>query len=95
MALRLQRDPDSTAVLVGESDNLERNSRTLAAQRSLNTKAYLVTEKGIDASRIQTRSGNAGGRTTQIWLVPDGATFNSQGTDLVRPRPIRAQRADR
>lgn len=95
VALRLQRDPDSTAVLVGESDNLERNSRTLAAQRSLNTKAYLVTEKGIDASRIQTRSGNAGGRTTQIWLVPDGATFNSQGTDLVRPRPIRAQRADR
>jgi hypothetical protein len=81
VALRLQRDPDSTAVLVGESDKFERDARSLAAQRSLNTKAYLVTEKGIDARRIETRSGNAGGRTTQIWLLPQGATFNAQGTE--------------
>jgi len=37
----------------------------LAAQRAVNTKAYLVTEKGIDASRIQVRTGS-NARTSEI-----------------------------
>src|SRR6185312_13241039 len=42
IALRLQRDADAKAVLVGNADPAEHNARQLAAQRALNAKAYLV-----------------------------------------------------
>jgi len=83
VALRLQRDADAKAVLVGQADSSERGAKRLAAQRALNTKAYLVNEKGIDASRLETRTGSEGVQQTQIWLVPAGATFNAQGTEMV------------
>ena len=82
VALRLQRDADAKAVLVGEADPSESGAKALAAQRALNTKAYLVKEKGIDASRLETRTGSEPGQQTQIWLVPAGATFNARGTQL-------------
>ncbi|MEO5937016.1 MAG: OmpA family protein, partial [Terriglobales bacterium] len=85
VALRLQRDADSRVVLVGLADPAERNSTRLAAERAFNAKTYLVNEKGIDASRIETRTGSAGGQHTQIWLVPAGATFNTQGTEAAEP----------
>ena len=86
VALRMQRDSDSRLVLVGESDAGEKGGSRLAAQRAINTKAYLTKEKGIDASRIEVRSGNAGTRQTEIWLVPPGASFNGQGTTVITTR---------
>ena len=82
VALRLQRDPDAKAVLVGEAESSERDTTGLAAQRALNTKTYLVTEKGVDASRLETRGGSAAVQQAQIWLVPPSATFNPQGTQI-------------
>jgi outer membrane protein OmpA-like peptidoglycan-associated protein len=90
VALRMQRDADARVVLVGESDSSERGAG-LSAQRALNTKAYLVTEKGIDASRIEVRTGNAGTMQTDIWLVPAGATFNAEGTKMVDESKTRAR----
>jgi outer membrane protein OmpA-like peptidoglycan-associated protein len=81
VALRLQRDADARAVIVGQQDATEK-SRTLAAQRAINTKAYLVKEKGIDPARFDLRSG-PGGQTADIWIVPAGATFNTEGTEAV------------
>jgi outer membrane protein OmpA-like peptidoglycan-associated protein len=80
VALRLQRDADSKAVLVGEANPSESANKTLASRRAANTKAYLVNEKGIDASRLETRTGTDAAQQTQIWLVPAGATFNDNGT---------------
>jgi hypothetical protein len=44
-----------------------------------------VNEKGIDPSRIDVRTGNAGSDTVQNYLVPSGATFDNdvQGTTPV------------
>lgn len=90
VALRLQRDSDAKVVLVGLADPAETRGIRLAAQRAANAKAYLVKEKGIDASRIETRTGSDAGQQTQIWLVPAGATFNTQGTQATdQPRQRR------
>jgi outer membrane protein OmpA-like peptidoglycan-associated protein len=86
VALRLQRDADAKAVLVGQADPKETGAKKLAAQRAVNAKAYLVAEKGIDASRIETRTGSGKAMTTEIWLVPAGATFNAAGTEVVSPK---------
>jgi outer membrane protein OmpA-like peptidoglycan-associated protein len=83
VALRLQRDADAKAVLVGQADPKETGAKKLAAQRAVNAKAYLVAEKGIDASRIEARTGSGTAMNTEIWLVPAGATFNGQGTEVV------------
>jgi outer membrane protein OmpA-like peptidoglycan-associated protein len=82
VALRLQRDADAKAVIVGQVDPTEK-SRTLGGQRAINAKAYLVKEKGIDPARIELRSG-AGGQTADIWIVPAGATFDVADTQAVK-----------
>jgi len=56
-----------------------------AAQRAVNTKEYLVTDKGIDASRIGVATGSTEGQTVEDYLVPAGAAFTTdvQGTTQV------------
>ncbi len=79
VALRLQRDADAKAVIIGNSAPDEKNGASLAQQRAVNTKAYLTGEKGIDPGRLELRTGNAGTMTSEIWIVPTGATFNQSG----------------
>ena len=62
------------------------------AQRATNTKDYLVTEKQIDASRLETRTGTDGGNRVEIFLVPAGATFSEANTTVVTgpaPKPMK------
>jgi hypothetical protein len=49
----------------------------LAVQRAVNTKDYLVTEKGIDASRISVSTGTTDGQKVEDYLVPAGANFST------------------
>ena len=52
----------------------------------MNSKEYLSggeAKQGIDASRIETRTGNGGTKTADFWIVPSGATFNAEGTQPV------------
>jgi hypothetical protein len=86
VALNLQRQTDATAVLVGSkaaatpAPKGKKNAKAaadLAAQRAVNTKAYLVTEKGIDASRVSVRTGTQDANQVQNYLVPSGATFDN------------------
>ena len=51
----------------------------LAAERAVNSKAYLTGEKGIDASRIDTRSSDADGQKADYYIVPAGADAISEG----------------
>lgn len=85
VALNAQRQPDSTLVLVGNSAPGERDAATKAAERAVNAKQYLVKDKGVDASRIQVRTGNGGSKEVEDYLVPSGATFENdiQGTEPV------------
>jgi len=65
----------------------------LAAQRAVNTKAYLVTEKGIDASRISVRTGTTGTNEVDNYLVPAGADFDKDnpGTTPVDESTVKPQ----
>lgn len=89
VALRLQREPDAKAVIVGYMDPTEEKTarrlriKDLAAQRAVNTKEYLVKDKGIDPTRIEVRTGTAGGQRAEIYIVPAGATFNLENTTPV------------
>jgi outer membrane protein OmpA-like peptidoglycan-associated protein len=90
VALRLQREPDAKAVVVGYEDpsteaKLARTARIkdLAAQRAVNTKQYLVEDKGIDPSRIEVRKSSQPGSKSEVWIVPAGANFTMEGTTVV------------
>jgi hypothetical protein len=77
VALKLQQDPDAKLVVVGNADPKEKR-KNLAGERALNVKAYISggeAKQNIDASRIETRTGNAGTMTSEQWIVPAGATF--------------------
>jgi outer membrane protein OmpA-like peptidoglycan-associated protein len=93
VALNLQQQADATAVVVGEAASDERHADTLAAQRAVNTKDYLVKEKGIDASRISVRTGTQGNKEVENYLVPAGANFDNDvpGTTPVDETKVKAQ----
>jgi hypothetical protein len=104
VALNAQRASDATLVVVGNTapaaevpehgrHHHAMHEENAAAQRAVNTKDYLVTEKGIDASRISVRTGNAGTNEVENYLVPAGANFDNdvQGTTAVDETTVKAQ----
>jgi hypothetical protein len=109
VALDLGKQPDAKAVLVGSSDAVEKAKTAkeakfalkhkhakvddLAAQRAVNAKDYLVTEKGIDASRIGVATNATDGKAVADYLVPSGATFASdvQATTPVDQASVKPQ----
>jgi outer membrane protein OmpA-like peptidoglycan-associated protein len=81
VALNLQRSSDARFAIVGNSGPAETRGSALAAERAVNTRAYLIEEKGIDPSRIEVRTGNAGTPSVQNYLVPSGANFANDVPD--------------
>jgi hypothetical protein len=82
VALRLKNDPNAKLVIVGFADSREPKATKLAQTRADLAKKYIV-EKGVDASRISTRSGEASkekgqekaNRRVDFIIVPEGATY--------------------
>ncbi|HWS89340.1 MAG TPA: hypothetical protein VN282_20370 [Pyrinomonadaceae bacterium] len=72
-AIELQNSPGAQGYIIGYGGS---GRRTVTGQkRAQNARDYVVTTRGIDASRIVILDG--GQRTTgslQLWLVPPGAT---------------------
>ena len=100
VALNAQRSSDATVVVVGNAapqappkGKHAKAMPDLAAQRAVNTKAYLVTEKGIDASRISVRTGTTGTNEVDNYLVPAGADFDKDnpGTTPVDESTVKPQ----
>ena len=109
VALDLKQSADAKAVVVGQSDDKEKAKQAreekyaahhkrakvedFAAQRAVNTKDYLVTDQGIDASRISVATTPTDGQTVQNYLVPAGADFASDvsGTTPVDESTVKAQ----
>jgi hypothetical protein len=101
VALDLKQQVDAKVVIVGESDADENAKTAkeqkyaahhkhatvdqFAAQRAVNAKDYLVTEQGIDGSRISVATGTTDGKTEENYLVPSGATFS---TDVSGTTPV-------
>lgn len=107
VTLNLQRTSDASLTVVGNSADQPMTKgkgkhgkkmammtpEKLAAQRAVNTKDYLVKEKGIDASRISVRTGTKGTNEVDNYLVPAGASFDTdvQGTTAVDESGVKAQ----
>ena len=92
VALRLQQEPDAKLVIVGNADPSEKR-KNLAAERAVDSKAYLSggeAKQAIDASRIETRTGNGGTKTAEYWVVPAGASFDSAGSEPVDETKVKA-----
>ncbi len=104
VALDLQKDTGAAAVVVGTSDAKEKEKLAKeqklaaknkhlkvvdpAAERAVNVKDYLVTEKGIDASRVSVATSATDGQTVEDYLVPAGATF---ANDVTGTTPVAAE----
>jgi hypothetical protein len=102
VALDLQKQTDATAVVVGEATAKEKmmpkgkkhaKPEDIAGQRAVNTKDYLVKEKGIDASRISVATDSNDGQKVEDYLVPSGATFTADvtGTTPVDESTVKPQ----
>jgi hypothetical protein len=88
VALKLQSASDAKLAVVGNSDSKEKEPAKgrkkvkpvdYAGERAVNTKDYLVTEKGIDASRISAYTGSDDAKTVTTTLIPSGATLSTTG----------------
>ena len=90
VALNMQRTSDAKLALVGNSASGEKMGPKLAAQRAVNTKAYLVGEKGVDAGRISVYTGSQDGMTVASTLIPTGATLDSTGITAVDEGSVKA-----
>lgn len=109
VALDLEKQPDAKFVVVGNSNATEKandarqqkaalrnkhiEAEDTAAQRAVNAKQYLVTEKGIDAARISVATSSANGQAAEDYLVPSGASFTADvpATTLVDEKTVKAQ----
>jgi hypothetical protein len=92
VAKNLQQNADSKLVVVGNAEPTE-TRKNLAAERAVNSKAYLTggeSKLGIDPSRIEVRTGSGGTKTAEYWIVPAGATFSGDGTQTVDESKVKA-----
>jgi hypothetical protein len=93
VALDLKQQADAKVVVIGESTQAEKDQtdkdeklaahrkhitvEQYAAQRAVNTKDYLVTDQGIDASRISVVTSTTDAQTVENYLVPAEADFST------------------
>ena len=91
VSLKLQQSADAKLAVVGNAASTEKRGSTLAAERAVNTKDYLVKEKGIDASRISVYTGSQDGKTVTTTLIPSGATLDSTGITAVDESAVNAK----
>ena len=90
IALKLQSSSDAKIAIVGNAGTSEKMGSKLAGERAVNTKDYLVTEKGIDASRATVYTGSTDGKTVTTTLIPTGATLSTSGLTTVDESAVKA-----
>ncbi len=93
LALSLQRSTDAVLDVVGNAASTEKDPTKKAAERAVNTKDYLVKEKGIDASRVAVFTGTDDAKKVTDTLVPSGAqavTATPVDETAVKPVPRKA-----
>lgn len=83
VALTLQQNTNATLAIVGNAGGGEKNGQKVASERAVNTKAYLVGDKGIDSSRIKVYTGSQNEKSVSLVLVPEDATFDATGDTQV------------
>ncbi|HEV2619122.1 MAG TPA: hypothetical protein VGU23_04200 [Acidobacteriaceae bacterium] len=101
VALALQRSSDAKLALIGNQDaneqkmaehasKMKHHKPSAAEARPVNTKDYLVTDKGIDASRIMVYTGTDDAKTVTTSLIPAGATNPAAADTAVDESMVKA-----
>jgi hypothetical protein len=104
IALNAQRDTTAKLAIVGNSEPVKimgrktpkreeyaaKEANKKAAERAVNTKAYLVGEKGLDASSISVYTGTADANNAATTIIPAGATLDSTGLTPVDETAVKA-----
>jgi hypothetical protein len=104
IALSAKRDSTAKLAIVGNSEPVKvigkktpkkeelakAETEKKAAERAVNEKAYLVTEKGLDASTISVYTGTAGTNTSATTIIPAGATLDTTGFTPVDESKVKA-----
>jgi hypothetical protein len=99
LALSLQRSTDATLDIIGNATAAEKapskskrvKKPDFAAERAVNTKDYLVKEKGLDPSRIKVWTGSDDAKTVTSVLVPAGADTSSITATPVDESAVKVQ----
>ena len=91
VSLNLQRSSDAKLAVIGNAGTKAKMASKLAGERAVNTKEYLVNEKGIDASRVTVYSGSQDADTVTTTLIPAGATMDEAGATPVDESAVKAQ----
>jgi len=101
LALALQRSTDATLDVIGNSTTAEKTPAKhakkhakmadFAGERAVNTKDYLVKEKGLDASRIKAMTGSDDAKTVTTVLVPAGADTSAITATAVDESAVKVQ----
>jgi opacity protein-like surface antigen len=84
IALNLGKSSGARLGLVGYAGNGEKGGSRIAAERAVNTKEYLVKEKGIDASRIAVYTSSQDRKAVSATLIPADAAFDPDGYTAVQ-----------
>jgi hypothetical protein len=99
VALKLQSASDAKLAIVGSNSSVMPKHATkkhmaemqkYAAERAVNAKLYLTTDKGIDASRVAVYTGTTDANTDTTTLIPAGATFDTTGITPVDESAVTA-----
>jgi hypothetical protein len=104
ISLSEQRDTTAKLAVIGNSEPVKIHGHSTprkekmaaeetmkhAAERAVNAKEYLVTEKGLDASNISVYTGTAGTNSVATTLIPSGATLDMTGLTPVDESAIKA-----
>jgi hypothetical protein len=104
IALSAQRDPQAKLAVVGNAAPVKVMGKATpkkeamakdetskeAAERAVNEKAYLVGEKGVDASRVAVYTGTTGDNTAATTIIPTGATLDTTGLTPVDETAVKA-----
>jgi hypothetical protein len=104
IALAAQRDATAKLEITGNSEPVkvmgkatpkktemaEKETLKKASERAVNTKEYLVVDKGLDASRISVYTGTSGLNTAATTLIPTGATLDTTGLTPVDETAVKA-----
>lgn len=95
LALRIQQMPNGRVAIVGYNDQTEvANAEQIGAQRAVNIKYYMTTDKlgpKVDPSRLEPRKGGAKGKSAHFYFVPEGATFTQEESVTVDESVVQGQ----
>lgn len=81
MAERMKRDADSKIAVVGYAEGGIKTQDRVAVRRAINVKAYLIS-RGVEAGRIEVRTGVGGWGASIVWITAgqDGSGSYLEGT---------------